>query len=284
MNYKLSGQLIFFLCLSMAAAEPFELKIDKEYAPNLLKNPGFEELNNDSKPLFWQFDNCSSSKELEPIILNEGAIGRNSAAVKTAGNLFGYWMQEVKVSEDKTYYAHVNFKVSGPRALLWVKTAEYSDKKSPLHHPKSSTEIYAKAYPEHGEELRKVLQYFIDPFYIQAVSSSEWNLYAMEFTVPPGHNITKYAVRAGAYGGNSGWVMIDDVYIGLSQYKLKLEISGLNLKKFKIMTQAGNTVALKELASSSSVQSFEIELPSRTERYFVEVEDTQGKLYRRDIK
>ena len=283
MNYKLSVLLIWFCCLNVMAAEPFELKISKEYAPNLLKNPGFEELAGSNKPAFWQFDNCSASKELEPIIINDGAIGKNAAAVKTAGNLFGYWMQEVKVTEGKTYYAHANFKVNGSRALLWVKTAEYSDGKSPLHHPKSSTEIYARAYPEHGEELKKVLQYFIDPFYIQAVSSSEWNLYAMEFTVPSGHNISKYAIRAGAYGGNSGWVMIDDVYIGLSQYKLKLEISGSNLKKFKIITQAGNTVALKELASSSGVQLFEIELPSRMERYFVEVEDTQGKLYRRDI-
>lgn len=283
MNYKLSVMLIPFFCLNMLAAESFELKTAREYSPNLLRNPGFEELDGSGKPSFWHFDNCSASKELESIILNDGAIGKNAAAVKTAGNLFGYWMQEVKVSEGKTYYAHANFKVNGPRALLWVKTAEYSDGKSPLHHPKSSTEIYARAYPEHGEELKKVLQYFIDPFYIQAVSSSEWNLYSMEFTVPPGHNISKYAIRAGAYGGHSGRVMIDDVYIGLSKYILKLEISGSNLKKFKIMTQAGNTVALKELTSSSGVQSFEIELPSRTERYFVEVEDTHGKLYRRDI-
>lgn len=283
MNYKLSVLLILFCCLNVMAAEPFELKISKQYAPNLLKNPGFEELAGSNKPSFWHFDNCSASKELEPIILNDGAIGNNAAAVRTAGGLFGYWMQEVKVTEGNTYYAHANFKVNGSKALLWVKTAEYSDKKSPLHHPKSSTEIYARAYSEHGEELKKVLQYFIDPFYIQAVSSSEWNIYSMEFTVPSGHNISRYAIRVGAYGGNSGWVMIDDVYFGLSKYKLTLEISGSNLKGVKVMTLAGKAVFSKDLGSSSGKQLLEVELPSRQERYFVEVEDIKGKSYRRDI-
>ena len=44
MNYKLSVMLIPFFCLNMLAAESFELKTAREYSPNLLRNPGFEEL------------------------------------------------------------------------------------------------------------------------------------------------------------------------------------------------------------------------------------------------
>lgn len=272
------------LLLSIAftvSAEEFNVRINKEYSQNLLKNPDFELLDNSGKPDGWTFDNCSASKNLEPGVTQEGAIGKNSIIVKTAGHLFGYWKQTVPVKEGQNYCALIKFKLNS-KGLLWIKTPQYDDKKSPLHTPKSSTQIYAKAYPEHGEYFRKIMSDFIDPFYIQPVSDKEWNTFSLEFTVPEGHGIDMYEFRAGAYGGGRGWVMADDAYFGLAECTAHIEIEG-KIKNIKVKNLEGKIFLDKNVNQESDINKFDVTLPSMLDRYYIEIKDNQGNISKRDI-
>jgi hypothetical protein len=280
---KIIFMVVSAFILNINAGEEFSLEMQKQYSPNLLKNTGFEKLDKARKPLHWHFDNCSRSSDIKPGIKAKGAIDKFAALITTAGNLYGYWMQEVSVIEGKTYYASVNFKVYKAKGLLWIKTGQYHDGKSALHHPRSSTVLMDVAAYEHGESLKKILQDFIEPAYLQGVSSDKWNEYSVEFTVPKGHGIDKYAFRTGAYGGNSGWIMVDNVYFGLAKYKLKLTVTGKNLKSLRIINANNKEIFSQNIAGRNGKVIFEVELPSRQERYFVEIKDVNGKSYRRDI-
>jgi len=273
---------ILFLGGLARGEDTFSLELKKEYSPNLLKNPGFEELDSKGNPEYWSFDNCSQSDQIKPEIVHDGVIGKNSAIVKTEGRLFGYWRQNATVKEGERYCGYVQFKLNS-RGLLWIKTSQYDDKKSPLHHPKSSTEIYAKAYPEHGDNLRKVLSDFIDESYIQPVSEKDWNRFSLEFTVPAGKGINNYEVRAGSYGGEKGWVMIDDAYFGLSKYMLKIKLSGKALKNIKIKSLDGSVIFEKKLNPETETYNFNAEIPSQVDRYYIEIQDGKGNINRRDI-
>lgn len=290
-NYDRKGimmkKTIFILMvafvLNTSAKEKFTLKISKEYSPNILKNYGFENLEKKDKPLNWHFDNCSASPDLIPSISSQGAIDKHAALVITKGNLFGYWLQGVDVVEGQTYYASVELKVSETVGLLWIRTGQYHDGKSALHHPKSSTVLFSIANSAHGESLKKVLVDFIDPAYLQGVSPDKWNTYSVEFTVPKGHGIDKYEFRAGAYGGEAGWVMIDNAYLGLAKYKLKLVLTGSELKSIRIVNTKNQEVFAQNLVGNDGEIIFDVELQSRQERYFIEIKDVNGKNYKRNI-
>lgn len=275
--------LLVAFVLSTNANEKFTLKISKEYSPNILENHGFENLDKKGNPLNWHFDNCSASPALIPSISSKGAIDKYAAVVTTEGNLFGYWLQEVDVIEDQTYYASIELKVSETTGLLWIQTSQYHDGKSALHHPRSSTVLFSIANSVHGESLKEVLKDFIDPVYLQGVSPDKWNTYSVEFTVPKGHGINKYGFRAGAYGGSAGWVMIDNAYFGLTKYKLKLTLTGNGLKNIRIVDVRNKEFFAQNLVGENDKTEFEVELPSRQESYFVEIEDINGKNYRRKI-
>lgn len=263
------------------SADELTVSVKKEYSPNLLKNSDFEVLDKSGKPEFWVFDNCSASKKLEAGVTSEGAIGNNSIIVRTAGRLFGYWRQDVPVKEGNSYCASVKFKLNS-KGLLWIKTSQYDDKKSPLHDPKSSTQIYARAYPEHGEYFKKIISAFIDPFYIQPVSDKEWNTFSLEFTVPEGHGINLYEFRAGAYGGDAGWVMADDAYFGLAEGKVHIEVKGA-ISSVVVKNLEGKIFLEKSTNTENTINTFTVNLPSMIERYYIEIKDRQGKINKRDL-
>jgi len=70
-----------------------EADIVSIHSPNLLVNPGFEDVDATGTPVGWVFANMANSNKISAGVRNEDAIGKYSAFVVISGNLPGYWVQ-----------------------------------------------------------------------------------------------------------------------------------------------------------------------------------------------
>ena len=262
-------------------AETPVIRLSREEAPNLLKNSGFEQLDRRGMPTGWSFDNCAVSPQITAAVVPDGTRG-NMAVVDSAGNLSAYWSQSAEVKGGNTYYAEVKFRTTGPRCLLWLKTPQWSDGKSPMHHPLSQTELYARAYPWHGEQMKKALSDFIDPRYLRGIDREQWNRYGIEFKVPAGHGITSYQVRGGAYFGEGGRAMLDDFYFGLAETRITAEIAGTGLRSYAVVDAQGKILHQGRLADAP-VQRIRFTLPSRVEPYTLKIIGPGGQIFSRSL-
>lgn len=258
---------------SWCACAEIEAYIVSIHSPNLLVNPGFEDVNAAGNPVGWFFANMANSNKISAGTRNEDAIGKYSAFVVTTGNLPGYWTQAkpVPVVENVTYFGSAKFKSNGPNTLLWVQTEQWDDGKNALAPPWSQTVIFSWCNGAQGAVLRDTLGLFIDPKLIKTVSEDVWTTLPMEFTVPAGHGIKDYIIRAGAYFGKGGCLMIDEVYFGLARRQMKITIKGADLVKAEVKTQSGESAVSKILDPKLSTQIWEFELPSSKTVYMLKV-------------
>ncbi len=252
----------------MATAAP-TVEVLRHPAPNLLDNPGFEQLDAAGNPVDWEFADMANSGKIHAFSTAGGAGGGNAVKIVTPGNLPGYWTHRrpVPVREGERYFASVKFKAAGPRVLLWLRTEQYQDGKSSLFPPWSQTEIFSQGDGSQGEDLRDQLGLFIPAELVRVIGAREWHTFTMEFTVPAGHGVTDYTVRAGAFFGASGWLMIDDVYFGLAACEVELNIAGSGLTQVQIVAADGEVAATLPLDPELEIQSVTAALPSSQKHY-----------------
>lgn len=256
--------------------EKLQLTVIRSPADNLLKNAAFANIKQ-KIPAGWEFRDYSKSENFA--LQAEKGVFR----LETSGNTYGYLQQlQVPVIEGKTYYAEVQIKLNS-RALLWLVTSQYDDKLGALQEPKSSTKIYAIANPDHGEELVKELQYFINPAYLVPVSEHIWHRCALEFTVPRGHGIVNYDFRVGAYGGTAGWIEIKEPLFTSATQNLTLILEGENLVKLNVCSMDRSEVQTYSLSPHRERQQISIILKSRLKHYYAEIITESGKLIRRTL-
>lgn len=274
------------LALSFLPLSAEIIQLSFEFSPNQIINPGFEEIDAAKElPAHWYFDNCASSPDIRGTYQEQGgALEAKCGVIETAGNLPGYLAQGgLKVEEGKTYYSSVKFRTNGPKCLLWIQTPQYSDGKSALHHPMSSTVIFSRAYPEHGSKMKSLLKNFVDPAYLVGVNAESWTAYSAEFTVPEGVGITDYTVRTGAYFGDPGNVWIDDVYFGRTEFSVNVSLQEKNLKRLRVLNMHGKLLHQADLDAEQAQQKFTFQLPSRYQVYTIEVSTVDGQIIQKEI-
>lgn len=267
-------KLLFLLLLNAAFLSGAELtvRVRRELSPNLLKNPGFEKLDKNGRPENWWFDNCSKSPYVIEGVAKEN--GNTFVTVELKRVNSGYWTQQIPVQEGKRYCAATDFRAIGSTAMIWVRTDDWQDGKSPQHHPLSSTEIYITASPRHGKLMIDELSLFIDPALLSSVEADNWKPRMQEVVIPTGHNIRNYFFKPGAYFGAVGIVMIDNCYFGLAEHTVKMTISGGTADRFQVVDNDGKIAASGKLSSGNYA---EYKLPSLTANYTVELFDVKGK-------
>ncbi len=270
---------------SWCACAEIEADIVSINSPNLLVNPGFEEVNAAGGPAGWVFANMANSNKISAGVRSEDSIGKYSAFVVTPGNLPGYWTQAkaVPVAENATYFGSAKFKSNGPNTLLWIQTEQWDDGKCALAPPWSQTVIFSWCNGAQGSALRDTLGLFIDPKLIKTVSEDAWTTHTMEFTVPAGHGIKDYIIRTGAYFGRGGYLMIDDVYFGLARRQMKITIKGADLVKAEVKTQSGESAVSKILDPKLSTQIWEFELPSSKTVYVLKVTTVNNQTWMKEF-
>lgn len=264
--------LLLIFAVSVAGAD-ITVKTQKKLSKNLLVNPGFEKLGRNGKPVNWWFDNCSNSPYVLGHIENEN--GNKFVSVELRRINSGYWTQKVAVEEGKRYCAAADLRAIGSTAMMWLRTDDWHDGKSPQHEPLSSTEVYIISSPRHGEEMISELSLFIDPSMLNSIEAKQWKRRIHEIVIPSGHNIHHYFFKPGAFFGAEGKVMIDNCYFGLAEHSVMIEVSGSkNFSRFEVMDNAGKIVASGVLDDSGCA---EFKLPSLATNYKLEIFDNQGK-------
>ncbi len=231
---------------------PFTLSISKTMPENLLQNPGFEARDKSGEmPLKWTFGNFTASPEVHAGLTKDVHAGVSAASVRSEGNWPGYWIQEVPVREGVRYYAAVYIKamLADGTAGLRLATSQYHDEGSWMTK-NSNTDV--RSYAECGQGLG--LGDFIDPQYLRVIRRGEWNLYDLEFVVPKGKNVNKYAFWAGLYGVGS--VCVDDAYFGPAACELKGTLAGPSLKRLRILDPAGTACLDQPLKEGESGARF----------------------------
>lgn len=260
---------------SDAAKENFSLKIEKIYPPNILPNPELKKAADGTVP-GWKFVDFSKRGGF--------TFSVDNGVVTITNNIksYAYYTSfNVPVEEGVTYYAGGSMR-SATKALIWLETLQYNDKRPPYYPPYSNTRIFAlQAEPSTDPVLNKELQLFIDPAYI--VDSSTWITGGKEFTVPKGHGVTRYNFMAGCYGGKPGHVSYKNLFLVKAEHRAKITLNGRNFTSAVIFRRPRQELSQHRLDPSAKEQSFEAFLPSRTVTYFIELTDVNGKKYERAL-
>jgi hypothetical protein len=271
-----------FVFAGTAAADdafPFALSVSRTMPENLLPNPGFEARDRAGQlPLQWVFGNFIGVSEVQAGLTTDVHGGASAASVRSEGNWPGYWIQEVPVQEGVRYYAAVYIKamLADGTAGLRLATSQYQDEGSWMNN-NSNTDV--RSYAECGQGLG--LEDFIDPRYLRVIRKGEWNLYDLEFIVPKGKKVTKYAFWAGLYG--AGTVCVDDAYFGPAAFELKGTFGGSSLKRLRIVDQGGTAYLDQPLRQGESTHAFKVILESRLKRYSIEVTDARDARWNKPL-
>jgi hypothetical protein len=272
---------LFVFAATAAADEtfPFTLSVSQTVPENLLPNPGFEARDKSGQmPLQWVFGNFIGTAEVQAGLTTDVHGGALAASVRSEGNWPGYWIQEVSVQEGVRYYAAVYIKAAldDGTAGLRLATSQYQDEGSWMNK-NSNTDV--RSYAECGQGLG--LEDFIDPRYLRVIRKGEWNLYDLEFVVPKGKKVAKYAFWAGLYG--AGTVCVDDAYFGPAAFELKGTFGGPSLKRLRIVDQAGTASLDQPLRQHEKTHAFKVTLDSRLTRYWIEVTDARSARWKKPL-
>lgn len=287
MRYGIFLLLLLGIGVSASGVEPApapsggvpRLELSSCAGGNLLRNPGFEELDRNGNPKYWSFDNCSRSPRVSGRIERDGKNG-HMAVVELREINSGYWTQPVRVEAGRRYHVQAEFRSRGPRCLLWIRTNQYNDGKSSYCQPLSDTDIISTvADPKYGGAMAEELANFIDSRFLCCVSPDKWQVYSHEFTVPEGHGIDTYFVKPGAYFGGEGCMMTDNVWFGPAEFTLTAKVSGPGIAAVRVVDSRGRTAAERPVAPNAPAV---FRLPSRKELYTVEGLDAKRRVVRRE--
>jgi hypothetical protein len=265
--------LLLFTAGLVRGAEPFSMTLEKEYSPNLLQNPGFEELDARGNPKFWLQQRVPNT-HLEMGVTTEGAIGKYAAYVNIINSVgvYGYWSQHVKIQNAGRYCSVVALKADCDAVLAL----------NPIGGGRARQSISRTVFADGcGAKERTLLANFIDPAYLLPISDTDWNYYSVEFSAPAGTNTYDFTV--GAKAANSGLIKIDDAYCGLAKYTLNGVIKGLGLKSIRIKDGDGKILYSSEFMPNKIENNIRAELPSRLGNYSLEITDTQGNVHKRGV-
>jgi hypothetical protein len=254
---------------------PFPLTVARAEAPNLLRNPGFEHGN--PKPDGWSFGG-SAGFGTSAGLTNNARSGAVAAWVRGKSDWPAYWTQSLPVREGVCYYAalYTKFHLSSGHAGLRVYTNQYADPGSWTNRT-SHTDV--RAYYEEGQG--QGLEDFLDPRYLNQVKPDQWNLHELEFVVPAGKKITHYILWAGQYG--IGETLLDDAYLGEAAFALTGTMTGSGLKTLRVVDAKGQQHLNLPLKADATAHTFQVTLPSRLSRYFLDVTDSHGKSWRKSL-
>ncbi len=262
---------------------PFPLEIDKVIPANLLKNPGFETLTSAGTVTGWGFGNWANSPQVTSDVTKDAHSGKYAGVVRSKGDWPGYWNQNVKVQEGIRYYASVYVKpmmTDGTNGLR-MHTSQYVGPGNRTNNT-SHTTIQLYGYCGQGAGLED----FIDPVHLWIIRWGEWEHYEFEFIVPKGHKVDTYSFWAGLYG--VGTVYVDDAYFGPAVIDLNGSLSGLGLKRLRILDQDKTVYLDQALKTGESKHNFKIVLKPRLKRidvtrYQIEVTDAKGVIWKKQL-
>ena len=263
----MKAKISWFICSMMfsvtALCAPFELKVERIYSPNLLKDPQFSQ----SGKNIWIFANYSNTEGVSWKFSN-GILRLN-----TPGNAYSYMTQSnIPVQEGKRYYVGSTRRCSS-RSLMWVTTPQYHDGKHSQFPPFSDTTIFCVANPPTYKDAPKLLSQFISADLL--LDYDNWQTLGKEFVVPKGKNITFYDFRIGAYGGIPGWIEFKDPEFCEAAMEYKISFESSTPVTIQLLSASGKVRTSRKFDGKPGIQTTSFKVPSRLEHLKIRISDAK---------
>ncbi len=269
--------LLCALCILCQGADIPGVTMTRNFAANLVKNGAFSAVDANNQPQNWKFANYSKSPDFRYSVAQWE--GRNCIQIDSPGQKYGYYTQPVMVTEGVRYYVGAKIRTRGTNALIWLKCQEYHDGGSAMgHYPPSKTNIFLRANPEHGADMKKILDDFIPPECVAGVSADSWTGYYIEITPPTGKGVKSYMMQLGAFGGNLGFVAYTDAVFAPAESTLDIAIAAAGWKEYQVVGTNGERHK-GTLNPDLTNQKVQLKLSSRLAKYQLELVNASNKRF-----
>lgn len=257
--------------LAVVACGAVEIQISADPplpVPNLLQNPGFEQVN-DTGPEHWSFstarpDNFALSWD------GPARTGEHCAALKAHTNVMsGYWYQSVPV-EAKAYLLRGHFRLVSGRMLIYAHGAN-KDRQPSVG---VDERFYAGALQGHW-----LVPVFIPPEALAGMAPDGYEPFRLPVTIPEG--LPALSISLGMYF-TPGELAFDDIWFGCGETTLTVRIDpeGATLAGLQVLSDQSDRPVYSSEQGQAPPRELTLEKMPTDAVYTVVVTTADGKEFR----